>query len=344
MPKSASSPGTISVAFVNEAVASLARRGVDAGPILRGARIPLKLLASSESRISAEAFGRFWLAVAAALDDEFFGLDSRPMRVGSFATLCQLMLHTRNLRQALRRAARFINLLIDDTRIEIDLGGGEAAVRFVEKRNIDAEGKVFAHETLFVMLHGLVCWLVGRRVVISSAELAYPQPVWHREYLQIIGEHLAFDCQVTRFAFDPLDLRLPIVQSEQTAKAFLQNAPQSFVVKYKNPHSASARVRRRLRQLAPEQWPTFEALARELHLSPTTLRRQLERDGASYRSEKNARRRELALQYLADPQRSVLDVAHALGFAEPSAFHRAFRQWTGGSPGDYRPRRLTEEA
>ena len=44
----------------------------------------------------------------------------------------------------------------------------------------------------------------------------------------------------------------------------------------------------------------------------------------------------LVMELLAGEGGNIHDIAHALGFAEPSAFHRAFRKWTGSSPGAYR--------
>ena len=104
------------------------------------------------------------------------------------------------------------------------------------------------------------------------------------------------------------------------------------------------RVRKLLRETEPDRWPSFEVLAERLHLHPTALRRRLEEEGSSYRLEMSARRRDLALAQLADRGRSIQAVAQSLGFAEASAFHRAFRQWTGESPGHYRRRRMAEGA
>lgn len=330
--------GTIAVAFVRQALDALQRRGLDPALALEKTGIPAGLLADDRARVGPEVFGSLWLAIADLLDDELFGLDSRPMRVGSFATLCQLMLHTPELRTALLRGARLVNLLIADLRVELELDGPEAAIRFVEQGSRPLAARVFAHETLFVMLHGLMCWLVRRRIVIHEAEFAYPAPEWHREYLLIVGESLAFDRPQTRFVFNLADLQAPVVQTEASALEFLRGAPHNFLLKYKDPQSLSFRLRRLLRETPPEQWPTFEELARQLERHPTALRRRLEEEGSSYRIEKSARRRDLALEYLAQPERSVLEVALALGFAEPSAFHRAFRQWTGLSPGEYRRR------
>lgn len=338
MPRPAEPRGTIAVAFVRQALDALRRRGLDPAVVLGRIGIPAELLADEQARVGPEVFGSLWLAIAEALDDELFGLDSRPMKVGSFATLCHLMLHTADLREALVRGARLLNLLIADTRVELDLEGPEAAIRFVDQRARALEPRIFAHETLFVMLHGLMCWLVRRRIVIREACFSYPPPAWHAEYAFIVGEQLLFDQPVTRFAFGSTDLQAPVVQSEATAREFLRGAPHNFLLKYKDPQSLSFRVRRLLRETPPENWPDFEELARQLNRHPTTLRRRLEEEGSSYRMEKSARRRDLALEYLAVSGRSVLEVAHALGFAEPSAFHRAFRQWTGLSPGEYRRR------
>ena len=44
----------------------------------------------------------------------------------------------------------------------------------------------------------------------------------------------------------------------------------------------------------------------------------------------------MAIDLLCNSRSAVDEIAYQLGFAEPSAFHRAFRKWTGSSPGEYR--------
>ncbi|MGO7374023.1 AraC family transcriptional regulator ligand-binding domain-containing protein, partial [Rhizobium ruizarguesonis] len=58
---------------------------------------------------NAETYGALWLAIAAELDDEFFGMGGRQMRGGSFTLLCHCVLHAPTLGQALRRALRFLD-------------------------------------------------------------------------------------------------------------------------------------------------------------------------------------------------------------------------------------------
>ncbi|NGY06386.1 AraC family transcriptional regulator [Solimonas terrae] len=330
--------GSVAIAFVREALSGVVERGLAPDDFLRRAGIDPSLLARDEARVSADAFGTLWLDIAAALDDEFFGLDTRRLKVGSFATLCHLTLHTRSLREALLRGTRFLNLLLDDTRVEFDAGDDVASLRFMVLRVTDEQRRRFAHETLFVMLHGLLCWLIGRRIAIRTARFAYPQPPWWREYIAVYAGDVGFDAAQTVFTFNALDLEAPVVQSERSAREFLQRAPRNFIVKYQNPKSLAARIRRRLRGTPPDAWPGFDELAVDFRISASTLRRRLDDEGQSIRAIKDALRRDLAIRHLTRSRQTVLEIAQLLGFAEASAFHRAFRQWTGVSPGDYRRR------
>ena len=71
-------------------------------------------------------------------------------------------------------------------------------------------------------------------------------------------------------------------------------------------------------------------------MTSATLRRRVSEEGASYQQIKDQLRRDLAIGYLSHSDRSVMDIALELGFSERSAFHRAFRKWTGASPGEFR--------
>ncbi len=327
-------PGTVAISFVIAALEPLRARKLDAEALLAAVGLSPQLLKRPQARVSAKQYGELWRRIALALDDEFFGQDSRRMKAGSFAMLCHSVIHCRTLAQALDRSLRFYRLILDDVAGTLVREAGVARIELRTREGVSS--RVFAHETLLMLLYGVACWLVNRRIPILAAEFAYPEPAHAAEYRLMYSTNLRFEAPCTAITFDAGVLELPVVQDERSLKEFLRTAPENIIVKYKNAHSAGARIRRRLRQTLPGTVPAFASIARELHVTPATLRRRLHEEGTSYRAIKDDLRRDLAVRYLTHTARSVMDIAFELGFSERSSFHRAFRKWTGASPGEFR--------
>jgi AraC-like DNA-binding protein len=186
------------------------------------------------------------------------------------------------------------------------------------------------------MLHGLACWLVGRRIPLSRADFRCTEPTFSGEWRILFSQNLNFEQPSSGISFPASYLEMANIQNERTMKIFLRDAPANFLVKYKNSTSLSARIRRRLREIPAAAWPDFATLAQQLHASEATLRRRLDDEGQSYRTITDDLRRDLAITLLSDTPQSLSEIASELGFAETSAFHRAFKKWTGSRPGEYR--------
>ena len=91
-------------------------------------------------------------------------------------------------------------------------------------------------------------------------------------------------------------------------------------------------------RLLPQGEPKRDAVAQALCLSQRTLQRRLQEEGTSFQQLLDDTRRELVVQYLAQPNLTLLEIAYLLGFADPSNFFRAFRRWFASTPGEYRAR------
>ena len=334
LPASRAEPGTVAICFVAAALQSVRARELDPDGLLARVGLSPGLLQAPQARVSVNHYGQLWRLGAVTLDDEFFGQDSRRMKAGSFAMLVHSVVGCRNLGQALDRSLRFYGLILDDISGSLERNGGEAAIVLRQRAGLAA--RVFGHEVLLMLLHGVACWLVGRRIPVLRAQFGYPEPDHSAEYRLMYSTDLAFGKACTSIVFDAQHLQLPIVQNDKTVKEFLRTAPENILVKYKNGGSLSARIRRRLRQQLPGDVPDFEKLAGELSMTTATIRRRLHEEGVSYQSIKDQLRRDLAIGYLSHTDRSVMDIALELGFSERSAFHRAFRKWTGAAPGEFR--------
>ncbi len=319
----------IAASFVEEALDPLRRRGLPTAPLLAAAGLPETVV----DPVSPQSYGALWLAIAAALDDEFFGLAGRPMRPGSFTLLCHCVLHAQTLGQALRRALRFLRVALDDPYGELTVADGLATVTLIDA---GAARSAFAYRTFWILLVGVLCWLVGRRIPLRLVDFRGAEPKHCGDYRQLFGAPVRFGEAASRLALDSRHLALSAKRDEASLRQFLRGAPANILVRYAYDEGLAAAVRRRLRALPPADWPDLPGLARALNMPAPTLRHRLSQEGQTYRAIRDALRHERALQRLAEGRLGVADIAADLGFAEPSAFHRAFRKWTGATPGAFR--------
>ena len=345
---------SVSIHFVQSALNSIKNKDIDINNILIECGIESSLLSLENSRVSAAQFGHLWLVVARYIDDEFFGQDSHQMKVGSFAMLCNMLVHYKTLKSALICMLRFFNLLLDDFHSALVVDGQYSYIRITQKNSLNnslsnqlealdlshqeltTQPRIFGHETLLILQHGIVCWLVGRRIPVLLAGFAYPKPSYSDEYKLMYSADLQFDQAYTSLKFESNYLQLLLVQSEQTVREFLKHAPTNIVLKYKNISSFSATIRKTLRETPIQDWPDFDSFAFSLNMTRSTLRRRLGEEGQPFQTIKDHLRRDMAMTLLSHSDTSMMDIATELGFAEPSAFHRAFKKWTNSTPNTYR--------
>jgi AraC-like DNA-binding protein len=327
--------GTISIGLVQEALQCPAVAELDTAALLAKANVAPQLLGSPRARVSPRQYAALWNAIAQALDDEFFGQDSHPMRRGSFVAMCRSALSARDGAQALERTLGFMRLVLDDFTVRHEVEGDALRLSFALREHVVAK-PMFAYATYFILVYGVVCWLVGRRIAVRAARFACDEPRCGPEYRAMLCDALRFGSDDSCVELSANFLSLPVIQDARSLTRFLRDAPANFLVKYRHPHSVAARIRRALRSTRTVEWPHADDMARMLKLAAPTLRRRLQREGTSYQAIKDDLRRDLAIAELQRGTLTIAEVAEKVGFAEPSAFHRAFRRWTGARPTDYR--------
>lgn len=333
---------TVAMGFVYGMLAGLVRRDIDPTPLLSGAGIDP---AESASRIPVAQYAALYNLINRRLDDEGFGLFSQPMRCGSFEFLCRGTISAPTLAEALQRACRFLHVVLPDLAVSVRRRHEQAELVITESRRLaeqpDDPGRVFAFEWLLRLLHGLSCWLAGRGLALDSVIFPYRRPLHSADYALIFTEDSRFAPTVpggtgTLLAsFNANLLDLPIRRDEAALASFLEGAPGKITTLYRRDREMVIRVRDLLRAALPATLGQ-EEIADQLHLSSRTLHRRLEEEGSSFRAIKDALRRDMALARLTKTRDAVAQIANDLGYADTSAFYRAFVEWTGMSPVNYR--------
>ena len=331
---------TISIHLVREALLQSCAPGAASDEVLRRAGVDPHLLAEPTARVSATAYARLWRLLARRMDDEFFGMDPRKLKSGSLAFLCRTAMAQPTLVTSLESGLGFLSLMLE--RLPAQLVRQQSLAEIVLLEPESEPNRAFTYFTYWMIVHGVACWLAGRRIPILAIELRCPKPAFCDDYQVMFSDNLRFDRPRTRMIFSADCLDLPIKRSTEELKRFLAHAPANILVKYRDPDSLATRIKHDLRQMPPDTWPETDGLAASLCISASTLRRRLAEEGQTYQGLKDSVRKELAIVWLAEPQISFAEIAERLGFADTSSFYKAFRKWVGSNPGQYRSLILNE--
>ncbi|HZE39241.1 MAG TPA: AraC family transcriptional regulator [Stackebrandtia sp.] len=331
-------PGrTITIHYVNAALRGARQRGVDVRVLLEAAGIPPGLCEDARARVATDQFTRLIQALWEALDDEMMGFGPVASKRGTFAMMCHATIHCRDLGAALRRGVAFYGLFPASPELRLERADGVARVK-VDVGAVEDPDR-FLTESLLVIWHGFASWAIGRRIRLDGVELAYPRPPHAGDYEGMFGCAVRFGQPRTALSFPERYLDMPILQDEASLKVFLRDSPADLLSRRDYDTTVGDQVRRILTHGLRDTLPGLEQVAARLAVSPQTLRRRLAEEHTAFRQIKDQVRRDAAIAGLAGSE-SVEDLGRRLGFSEASAFHRAFRRWTGATPGSYRRKAL----
>lgn len=322
------------IAFVRAILLAYEKYGADPAEVLRQGQIAPELLEDPEGRITAKQMEIVSEGAMRQLDDEALGWFARKLPWGSLGMLCRASLPSPDLRVALKRWFRHHRLLTDDIELVLSESPGRAVVSIRENRDLGAM-REFCLLSYLRYVHGYACWAIDSRISLLEVGFPFPRPGHGSVYPLLFPGPVSFYAPSAHFSFDPKYLSLPQRRDDTALRTMLQRALPLTVLQYRRDRLLVRRVRRLLGEHLAEMHDA-EIVARHLHLSTRTLHRHLRQEGASLQALKDEVRRERAIELLCRTEKPLKQVALAVGFADEKSFARAFKDWTGRSPGEYR--------
>lgn len=317
-----SSLGTVACFFLRPLRRSLEARGVAAHSFLP--------TSSDESlRLSHRAAREIW-AQAMRADDALVGLRAaNALMPGDYGPLEYAIRSSANLRAAFQRIDRYHGLL--NERAHVSLHEHDQAAQAQYQANAVDTPPAYIDFVLASWLH-MVRQLTSPSFVPSRALLPFAAPADTSMHRAVFGEHVQFDAAEASLFLPRALLDAPLTHADHALVNALDRHIEQSLSTLAPARPWSQRVRQEVARQLPDGLPTLEKVGAALAISTRALRRRLLEEETSYVRVVDALRRELALEMTQNPALSLPEVAFALGFSEPSAFHRAFRRWTGRTP------------
>ena len=254
---------------------------------------------------------------------------------GDYELLEYLCSTTSTLGEAIQCLEHYYPLLIAAD-LTLHLQGDEAEIRFRITPGLDAPNSM--HE--YGMLSNLIMTAQHMKLdehtkLPNSAHFTHSEPAHAATIRALFPCPVFFDAPHNALRFPRSMLQQPMADADPALhNVLLRLADQEMEALFER-SAFPAKVRGAI-EATLTRGAALDDVAKELKISPNTLRSRLRQYGTTYSDLLDQYRRTYAKRALRQSQMSVAEVAHQLGFAHPPAFNRAFKRWFGMAPNAFR--------
>jgi AraC-like DNA-binding protein len=324
----------VSVLLVRGIAAEFRLRGLDGEAWLRDAGVDHGTLSDVRAGLTADSWNRLLRRGMQLLRDPGLGLTlGFGHAEGMLQLLGYMLLSSQTLLEAFEICQRYSTLIVDDLRVELVQSDARTHFRFSFHPASSPESRRFGEDLVAALALRIAKHHVPK-LLVSELRLRQPEPSYRKRFEEHFGSKVRFGCEHNELVLPTSAMQQVQPHADPRMLASLAGSADRFLRDRPAPSFAN-RVRLLLSQMTDQ--PELEAkdVATKLGMSERMLRRRLQPEGVSLRELIDESRMRAACQGLTLPNTSIKDVAERLGYSEPSAFHRAFKRWTGTTPADY---------
>jgi AraC-like DNA-binding protein len=331
-------PPSIAATSTLAMVRTAEAHGIETADLLEEAGLTPAYLEDPDARIAGDVVLALWDALRDRAADPLLQLAApTSLPFGAYRVIDYLVAASATVGEGVLRFVRFFGLIADAVTLKID-PGEEGQILGMTMAGGGAVPPVYV-DYVFAALVGRTRMRIRPELEVRLVELRQPPPSNPAPYTELFRAPVHFGAAFDRLYFSGEEWSAP-TRSADAALAQLLEDHARILAERRHPAAAAIRseVQNAIAAALPEGGSAAD-VARALHLSVRTLQRKLVAGGTSFREVADEVRCQLAEEYLADPKVSVAEVAFLLGFSDQTSFNRAFRRWTGESPGRWRNRR-----
>ncbi len=327
---------TASLEFLTLLIQLLEKDGLVSKELTASISHEISFSCTRQKRIPADNFFLIWEKIEKENRDPNLGLHLG-IRSLDFPNqfIFSIMHNSANVREGIEKFCRYHNVMNDIFNPVFKLN---APLATLSLSCSSAKGNQYRHigEGLLAMYFLLLKKISDDTLQFKEIHFTHPQPDDISEHTKLFSAKLLFDQHENKIVFYADHLNRPIFFADPNLLKTLETHGQILQQQYFSSPGWSGKVLRLLLNRLPGVKPDIKSVAQSLAISTRVLQSKLNEEGVTFKLLLTKVRKDLALQYLANTDLSIFEIASLLGYADQSVFQRSFKQWTGLSPRKYR--------
>lgn len=326
-------PARVRAALLFELEAYCTARGLQLTRLMARVGIDPACLATPNELVPLNDTMALFDRVARELEDPYFGLSfAREFKPGASGLAGAIVITAPTVREALRQLARLVTAYSPQVTAEFIEQDGVGALRWTNPDTITAPRRHYGIFSAASIVWRLREGMVSDRWRPLSIEFDHHAPPGLGPYREIFGERMKFERPSNRIVVDGATLGRPMRTANPALHALALDLARRWIDIETDRASMASSVRSVLSAELTRGAPTLDVVARSLGLSVSQLQWRLDQEGTSFEKVLSGMRADMAEHLLKNTDKSISEIAYALGFADPSTFSRAARRWFSDTP------------
>ncbi|SDD44938.1 AraC-type DNA-binding protein [Dyadobacter soli] len=260
------------------------------------------------------------------------GMENNP---SVFGLLGYLMQSCRTMKDTYTELERYQQTLSGWISYQMEVTRNGCEVTFgVSQMWTDVSPETARHAVEAAMSASLnfICMLTGQKIWPMRAELQFPANQSKAVYERVFNCPVGFEKEKNRLIYERSFADIRVLSHDESLYAHFGETLREKVAAFEKSGSFCDRVRQVIMRDFIGKIPPLEVIAAHMNMSERSFQRKLSQENESYRSLGTAIKKDLAFNLLRKTDAKVHSISELLGYAEPSAFHRAFKSWTKTTP------------
>lgn len=328
---------TITSLVPRSVIRAAAAEGLSTSPLFQVVGFGAQTGANSDLHVEIERYYELWDRIMSASGDPSF-----PVRAALASDIEEnevfgfLAMSCQTLAEAFAKTARYRDLYNIGARWEMEPDGAHVRLIFYpwpgDRTRLGVRAAI---EYGMAHMFRTGNQLSGLTLRAHAVRIAHSAPARWTAHAELFGVEPVFGALDNELVLDSAILGIPVTSFNSGLRAYFEQQCKELAARFSAETPLAARVHKELIAAMDGGDPSIASISKRLGMSGRSLQRRLAEEDRRFDALLDDVRQEFAKRYLSKGTVSASEIAFLVGFQSPTAFFRAFKRWTGGTPGNY---------
>lgn len=327
----------MSVTVLSQLFRYLEARNINVENMIKSLNLDPTVRTDPDKRIPVETYLKIEDAAIKISNDPFLGLHcGEYMEPNNWSVLGYLMKNCQTLGQAFVKSKRYTKIIGNIIQFREVFGIGKFTMILSTPKSAPVLPR-HCFETALTSVVVMIKNLTGKDIKPLETGFSYSAPESISEYKRIFGPNVKFNQKRIYMVYSFSIVKLPVLVPDPQLLKYFEKYADEYLSRLENSTSTEAAVSKHLLTCLDKGKVSLPFIANKMAVSVRTLQNRLKDEGIIFRDLLKKTRINLAEKYLMENY-PVEDITYLLGFKESSTFRKAFKEWSGKTPQEFRIR------